>query len=167
MRVNHPEPGELHFKLKITKKGFDNLVQTEHWGDLPHNTSTIMYFGLKEPNSDAKSFSSLSSRSLYDELSYASVSNRFSEVKEKRAFYHKLEKAKANNEKAFFQIDNTFYLANSTGWIKLHSDKDLVSINDTQIIPANQLNATISRKNIIGMTPLEPTMVAQFAVHTR
>jgi len=162
------ESGKLTFKLKIEKEGFRSLHQHENWADLPGGMRGIMYFGLQAVNTDkVKPFSTLSIQSSSSkDLSYQNVLNQFLKVKEDRTFLNMLRTAIADNEKVFLQIEGKYYLVNNTGWIQLQSETDLVSIDNSHILPANQLNAVLKRKDIKGMTPLDTNKDAVYAIYT-
>jgi hypothetical protein len=164
IKFNYAKSGELYFKLKIVKKGFQSLTQNEHWGKLG-DTKGILYFGLKESGSSAKSFSSLADGNTND-LGYNSVLKGFDKVKKDRDFDHKLESARAGNENVLVQVDGKYYIVDSNGWIELHSDKDLVSIDNKRVVQADKLNTTIKRKDIKGMTPIDSKEV-KFLISTK
>jgi hypothetical protein len=54
----------------------------------------------------------------------------------------------------------------SNGWIALNSDKDLVSIDNKQVVSADKLNSIVKRKNIKGMTPVD-SKDAKFLIRTK
>jgi hypothetical protein len=166
IQLNYAKSGELYFAVKIVKNGFKDFVQHEHWGDLG-DTKSIMYFGLKESGSRASSFSSFGdTHTGNNDLSYDNVSRHFDKVRKEKDFNDKLAHAKAGNEDVLVQIDNIFYITDKTGWIKLNSDKDLVVIDDQQVLSADKLNAAIKRSAIKWMTPLDGKK-AQFGVYTK
>jgi hypothetical protein len=55
--IKYMMSGNIHFKLKIIKQGYQAFLQREHWGDLSGNIKNILYFGLKESKSKFKPFS--------------------------------------------------------------------------------------------------------------
>lgn len=166
IHFSYTKTGEIYFKLKIVKDGFQNFTQSEHWGNL-NNPKNIMYFGLRASQATATSFASFAdNRSSVSDLGYNSVLNYFSKVKEEKEFNDQLTQAKAGNEKVLVQISGKFYIIDSNGWIQINSDKDAILINDKQVLIADQLNATIKRKDVKWMTPIDSKQ-ARFAIHTR
>ena len=164
--INYTKSGEMYFQVKIVKQGFQRFVQHEHWGNLG-DTKNIMYFGLKALHSNIKSFATFADGPLNnDALGYDNVLHQFSKVKEQKAFNDKLSNAKSGNEDVFVRIDDQLYIADNTGWIHINSEKDLISINDQQMLTADKLNSRIKRKDIKGMTPLDKKE-AKFAVYTK
>ena len=156
--------GEMRFKLKIIKKGYNNIMQSEHWGSLPGNTKALMYFGL-DKGSGSNSFSKLVNKAIGD-LDYHNTLEHFDEVKIARTFDNKLSAAKAGNQDVLVKVDNKFYMVDETGWIAISSDKDSILINKKQLVIADQLNGTIKRKDIMWMTPLNAKNT-KFAVYTK
>jgi hypothetical protein len=98
-------------------------------------------------------------------LSYDNVYNNFNKVRAEKLFNNQLESAKAGNEKVFIQIEGNFYLVNKSGWIRVNSEKAMVSINDEKQLPAHELNAVTKRKQIKWMTPVQGKEEA-FAIYT-
>jgi hypothetical protein len=167
IKISYTRSGELDFKLKVVKEGFHDILQHEHWGNLSNGSKNIMYFGLRDTRSKGESLSSLiDPRMNNNDLSYENVLKGFDKVKSQKSFNDKLANAKAGNENVLIQIDGEFYIVDSTGWIKLNSDKDLVSIDDTKVISADKLNSTIKRKDVTWMTPVD-SKEAKFAIHTK
>jgi hypothetical protein len=164
IHFNYTKSGELYFKLKIAKKGFQSFTQNEHWGNLG-DTKSILYFGLKESGSRGKSFSSLANGNTND-LTYPNVLKGFDKVKNDNDFNQKLENAKAGNENVLVQVDGKYYIVDSNGWIEIPSDKEMVSIDNKQVIAADKLNTTIKRKDVKGMTPVN-SKEAKFAIRTK
>jgi hypothetical protein len=166
VRISYGKSGEMYFKVKIVKEGFHDFVQNEHWGDLG-DTRKIMYFGLKASHSNVSSFSTFGdSGSNSNDLSYDGVISHFDKVKAQKDFNDKLENVKAGNEDVLVQIDGSFYIVDNSGWIKLNTDKDLVSVDDRQMLTADKLNSSIKRKDVKWMTPLDKKG-AKFAIYTR
>lgn len=164
--IKYNKSGEIYFKLKIVKEGFKAFVQNEHWGNLTDGTKHIMYFGLRAFNSDAETFATFANSSNNSDLGYDNVFANFHKVKEQKEFNDKLANAKAGNQNVLITIDGKFYMVDSSGWIQIDSDKDLISIDGKQVLAADKLNATIKRKDIKGMTPIEGKG-AKFAVYTK
>ena len=164
---NCNETGEIHFKLKIKKQGYNMLSDNEHWGDLGDAIQMIMYFGLKPEQSTVASFSDFADKSFDTSmLDYETVAKGFEKVKAEQSFEKKLSDAEKGNENVFFKINDAYFIAGNGSWIKLHSDKDIVSINKKQHVAASDLNKLIKRKNINGMTPVQ-TPNAQFEIDTK
>jgi hypothetical protein len=164
VRIAYTKTGEMYFGLKIEKKGFQTIHQNEHWGDLA-SAQNVMYFGLKPSHSGGKSFSGFADNGRSD-LSYTNVAAHFGKVKEQVDFNGKLDHAKAENDDVLIRIDGKLYIVDSSGWIKIDSDKDLILINDDQVLTADKLNATIKRKDIKWMSPID-SKKAKFAIHTK
>lgn len=164
--INYAKSGEMYFKVKIEKQGFQNLEHSEHWGNLG-DTKTIMYFGLKASHSDAKPFSSFGGNTpIKDDLGYENVLHHFDKVKLEKEFNDKLATSKAGNENVLIKIDDQFYIVDRTGWIKINSEKDPISIDGERVLTADKLNSTIKRKDVKGMTPLD-SKEAKFAIYTK
>jgi hypothetical protein len=157
--IHYDKAGEIFFKLRVVKKGFRSSTQNEHWGNM-------MYFGLQQKGSKIESFSSLNAVSPKGSLEYADVLNGFSSLKERRGFDNQLAHAKRGNQKIFVTIEDTPYLVNNTGWIKLSSSEDNILVDDKRVIPANKLNGAIKRSKIKWMSPITDSR-AVFAIHTR
>jgi hypothetical protein len=164
--LSYPAPGEMKFKIKISKKGYDSIIQSEHWGNLPNGPKALMYFGLDKTGSSASnSFSKLVNNSVGD-LEYDDVLRNFEKIKTGKTFDDKLSKAKASNQNVLIKVDDKFYIVDKTGWIALSSNKDSILINKKQLVIADQLNCAIKRKNIKWMTPLNSTNT-KFAIYTK
>jgi len=144
--------GEMRFKLKIIKKGYNNIIQSEHWGNLPGNTKALMYFGL-DKGSGSNSFSKLVNKAIGD-LDYYNTLEHFDQVKIARTFDNKLSAAKAGNQDVLVKVDDKFYIVDETGWIAITSDRDSILINKKQLVIADKINGIVKRKNIKWMTPL-------------
>ena len=155
--------GEIHFGLALKKKGYVPQIQKEHWGNLTGEVKSTFYFGLQKKGSELPQFSELITNG--HNLSYKGVLKHFPSIKDKVVFNKKLHAAKKGNQLVVITIDNTNYLVNDFGWIKLNSTKDLISINNNKPVPASDLNNVIKRKQITGMTPLKNTN-AKYAVYT-
>lgn len=164
--LNFSADGEMKFKLKISKKGYNNIIQSEHWGNLSNGIKALMYFGLdKTGTSASNSFSKLVNNSVTD-LGYGNVLKNFDSVKTGKTFDDKLSEAKAGNQDVLIKIDNKLYIIDKTGWIAISSAKDSILINKKQLIIADQLNSTIKRKDIKSMTPLNAKNT-RFAIYTK
>ena len=164
--IDDSKSGDIYFGIKIVKQGYQNFVQNEHWGNLD-NPQNIMYFGLKPTHSASKPFASFaSSRSINNNLSYNNVLSNFEKVKKEKDFNDKLDKAKAGNDNVLISIDDQLYIVDNTGWIRINSAKDFISINNAQVLTADQLNSSIRRKDIKGMTPVD-FKEAKFAIYTK
>jgi len=156
--------GEMKFKLKIIKKGYNNIMQSEHWGNLPGNTKALMYFGL-DKGSGSNSFSKLVNKAIGD-LDYHNTLEHFDEVKIARTFDNKLSAAKAGNQGVLVKVDDKFYIVDETGWIAITSDKDSILINKKQLVIADKINGIVKRKNIKWMTPLDAKNT-KLAIYTK
>lgn len=152
-KINYPGNGAVHFKIKVEKTGYKSFIQTENWGDVGNHIRSTYYFGIvKKDNRLANSFSEMTSDK---DSSFDSVLSGFSAIKEKVDFKNKLEAAKNNNQKVFFQIGAEYYLINNGGWLKVSSPDDRIAIDKNRIIKASELNSIIKRKQIKGMSPSE------------
>ncbi|WP_121808108.1 peptidase associated/transthyretin-like domain-containing protein [Mucilaginibacter kameinonensis] len=158
--------GEMKFKLKISKKGYNTIVQSEHWGSLSNGANALMYFGLdKAGASGSDSFSKLVNNSVTD-LGYGNVLKNFDSVKAGKTFADKLTEAKAGNQDVLIKIDDKLYIVDKSGWIAISSAKDSILINKKQLVIADHLNSTIKRKDIKSMTPLN-LKNTKFAIYTK
>lgn len=157
--------GEMKFKLKISKKGFDNIIQSEHWGNLPDGTKALMYFGLDKTGSASNSFSKLVNNAAGD-LGYGNVLKNFDQVKAARTFDGKLSAAKADNQNVLVKVDDKFYIVDETGWLVINSDKDSILINKKHLVIADKINRAVKRKDIKWMTPLN-VKNTKLAIYTK
>jgi hypothetical protein len=164
--ITYNKPGEMYFKLRIKKTGFSGYIQNEHWGNLANNSNAIMYLGLNPSGYKGKGLSAIPESLKNSDLSYDNVLRSFETVKQKQAFNNQIEAAKAGNQNIFVQVSDAYYIVDNTGWIKLTSAADLVSIDNKQPLAANKLNHVLERKSIKWMTPLEGKD-AKFGVYTR
>lgn len=156
--------GEMRFKLKIIKKGYKDIMQSEHWGNLPGNTQALMYFGL-DKGTGSNSFSKLVNKEIGG-LDYRNTLANFDQIKTARMFDDKLSVAKAGNQDVLVMVDDKFYIVDETGWIAITSDKDSILINNKQLVIADKINSIIKRKNIKWMTPLDAKN-AKLAIYTK
>jgi len=156
--------GEMRFKLKIIKKGYNNIMQSEHWGNLPGDTKALMYFGL-DKGSGSNSFSKLVNKVIGD-LDYHITLEHFDQVKIARTFDNKLSAAKAGNQDVLVKVDDKPYIVNETGWIAISSDKDSILINKKQLVIADKINGIVKRKSIKWMTPLDAKNT-KLAIYTK
>lgn len=164
--LNFPADGEMKFKLKVSKKGYNNIIQSEHWGNLSNGAKALMYFGLdKTGASGSDSFSKLVNNSITD-LGYNNVLKNFDSVKAGKTFDNKLTEAKAGNQDVLIKVDDKLYIVDKTGWIAISSNKDSILINNKQLVIADQLNSTIKRKDVKSMTPLNAKNT-RFAIYTK
>lgn len=164
--ISYDKSGEIFFKLRVVKKGYRPSTQNEHWGNMSDGAKGIMYFGLQQKGSKVESFSSLNAVSPNGSIEYADVVTGFSSLKERRGFDNHLAHAKRANQHVFLVVDDTPYLVNNTGWIKLSSAQDNVLVDDKEVIKAGKLNGAIKRNKIKWMSPIIDSRAA-FAIHTR
>ncbi len=150
--------GEIKFNLKIEKEGYGSVVQHEHWGDLSTNSKAVYYIGLNHNKSRNNSFSEM--ETIISDLSFESVSENFKSASKDIMLEQKIETAKRKNDNVFFEIDNSYYLVNDYGWIKLNAKDDKILMAGGKVIAADQLNAVVKRKNIKGMTPIVSDVAA-------
>lgn len=156
--------GELIFDFSLYKEGYQPLHQKERWGNLPGKIGSSYYFGLKKEGSESKEISELGG--LTTNLSYEAILSQYAPIKARIAFNQKINSIRKNNQQTVIEIDQDYYLINNTGWIKLNSPKELIIINDKKIVPASELNKHVYRNEVTGMTPLEETNKAHFAIYT-
>ena len=148
--------GGMYFGFKVGKDDYLTFSQDENWGIQSSETSAIYYLGISKKKAKASSFS----KHILNpsNLSFNSVLTNFKNIKEnignQMDFDNKLEIAKRGNEDVFISIDENFYIVSDTGWIRLNSKDDLVSIDGKRNISASSLNSFVKRKQIKGMTPL-------------
>lgn len=142
--------GGISFSLMIKGEKYDTIIQKENWGDLPGNQQTVYYFGLKNKNSEDNSFSEMASTSKG--TSYEVVLSEFENVKEKISFNKKMYRALEGNDNVFVKVNNNYFIVSETGWIKLNTEEDLISINNQNGVPANKINAILKRRDIKNMS---------------
>lgn len=152
IKLNYLKREEINFKLKIEKEDYSTLVQREHWGDNLDNPIAVYYIGLQHNQSKRSSFSEMLTN--ISETSFSTVKQNFESVKKEILLEEKIENAKKGNEKVFIEIDDSFYIVNNSGWIRLNTKQDNISINGEKVVPAFQINFLIKRKDVKGMTPI-------------
>lgn len=155
--------GEIYFDFYVNKEGYNPITQKEHWGNLQGNVGSAMYFALQQKKSDATQLTSMITSPK--NLDYETVLTNYDKVEETFKFHKKLEEAKRGNQNVFIPLDGAYYLVND-GWIRIKSKNDLVMVDNKTIVPAFKLNQSIKRNQIIGMTPLEAGLEADFAIYT-
>ena len=165
VKLSIEQSGEMIFSLKIKKGGYHQIIQNEHWGNLSDGAKSMFYFGLKKSGDNTTSFSKLVNGRLSNDLSYANVADNFSNAKAERMFDNKIAEAKAGNQNVLIQVDGAYYIADESGWIKLNSVKDSVSIDNKRVVAADELNAIVKRSDVKGMTPVN-SQKAKFAIYT-
>ena len=163
LEVNAPKAGEIPFNLTVKKDGYTPFVQKEHWGDLQGRLKASLFMGLKKQESNSPVFSDLFPN--IENLRYPTIQQKYNVVKIRLNFEMKLNELKEDNQNIFFEVDDSFYITNSHGWIKINSKSDLISINDDKAVRADRINGYIKRKQITGMTPIT-NQRAQYAVYT-
>ncbi|GEN75799.1 carboxypeptidase-like regulatory domain-containing protein [Chryseobacterium hagamense] len=152
-KINHSGDGPVHFKIRVKKKGYTTFVQTENWGNLGNVIRSTYYFGIIQKDSRAgNSFSEMTSNK---DSSFDSVLSGFRAVKEKLDFKNKLEAAKSNNQKVFFEIGYEYYLINNGGWLKISSPEEPISTDGKRMVRASEINSLVKRSQIKGMTPVD------------
>ena len=157
--------GEVRFRIKIEKKGYSSFTQTEHWADYGNSVSGMYYIGMKAAKSAAgiKAFSEMRPGR---NLSYDSVYEELKHVKDKIRMDNTLEAAKAGNQHIFFTVNSSYYLMSDTGWLKLNSPDELVSIDGQQPVKASAVNLLLKRKQIRRMMPSEDGALS-YELYTR
>ena len=152
-KVNYSGKGAVRFKIKVERKGYKSFIQTENWGNIGNHIRSTYYFGITQKSSRiANAFSEMTSTK---NASFDSVLSGFSAIKEKLDFKNKLEAAKNNNQKVFFEIGSEYYLINNGGWLRISSPEELISIDKNRIVKASEINSLIKKKQIKGMSPSE------------
>jgi len=141
---------DINFMLIVKKAGYRLYTQKEHWANPGSNLQVTYYFGMQTTAGDSKPFSEF----LMNETgnSYDEVKEGFNKVKAKIDFDNKIEKVKAGNDDLFFEIDKNYYLISETGWLKLTSPHDNISINGTKSTRARDINSSVKRSNVKTMT---------------
>ncbi len=148
--------GQIEFTIRIDKTKYKTFVDKERWGDLQGQISFILYFGISSINSDIGTFSTFSNEKIQGEnLSFESVMKGFEDIKSEKKFDDQLSALKKGNENSFFKISNQSYIVSNSGWIKIKSDTENISVDNIKVILANELNSSIKRSDIKGMTPVE------------
>ena len=97
---------------------------------------------------------------------YENVVKGLESIKKEKEFDNQLSALKKENENSLFKISNHLYLVSNSGWIKIESEKDPISLNNKKVIPANQLISTIKRSDIKGMTPVD-SKIARLLIYTK
>lgn len=145
------DKGEVRFRIKIEKKGYSSFIQTEHWADSGNSVSGIYYIGMKavKSTSGIKAFSEMRQGR---NLSYDGMYEGLQPVKDKIRMENMLEAAKADNQDILFTVNGSYYLMSDTGWLKINSPDELVSIDGQQPMKASAINPLLKRKQIRRMT---------------
>ena len=164
IKFNNLAEGEVFFQFTLNKIGYKPFQQKEHWGNLNGKIKSSIVIGLQKKESSSPEFSELFTNT--QDLSYESIQEKLFLIEKQHKFNQKLEDAKNGNQNIYFEIDYTSYLVSNSGWIKINSKNDLISIDDNRNILAFQLNGILERKQITGMTPLEGYEDAFFGVYT-
>lgn len=145
------EIGEITFKIKVKKAGYNSFIQNEHWGNLSGELNATYYFGLKS--------NSLKSTFPFSELftnisnnTYESVKSGLEVVLEKLNFEKKIENLKKGNNHIFFNLDGKFYVVSNTGWIEINSENNHILLNGKKDVLANDLNNLLGRNKIKNMS---------------
>jgi len=165
ININVNDTGDIYFNIRIIKKGFKLFSDKEHWGNLSYTNGVVMYFGMQQEQSNAASFSDFGANKN-SSLNYDNVLSGFENVKSNKEFEKRLAAAKKGNNNILFKIDNEYYIADNTGWIKINSDEDVILINKKKEIAAKALNSVIKRTDIKSMTPINSGS-AKFEIDTR
>lgn len=159
--------GQIEFKLRIEKDKYKMFIDKERWGNLKGYIKFILYLGVSKLNSGVSPFSTFANESIQGgNLSYESVVKGLESIKTKKEFDDQLSELKKGNENSLFKISNHLYIVSNTGWIKIESDKDPISLNNKKVILANQLNSSIKRADIKEMTPVD-SKNARFLIYTK
>lgn len=147
------DKGEVFFKLKVKKEGYEPFIQNEHWGDLSDDINATFYFGIKNKSSkNTKAFSELGLNGKFN--TYEEVSKGIEKISGKIDFDKKIEAAKKDNENVFFQMGNRFFIISDTGWVEIKSGDENILVDNKNSIKAKELNGTVKRSKIKRMTTL-------------
>ncbi len=146
--------GEIDFSFKVEGEKHITLSHKEHWADWPGNREAVYYIGLKEPNSNSHAFSELaaSGSGTSYESALAGVNFVKEKLEENLSFNKKMKLALVGNQDSFIEVDGSYYIVSNTGWIKINSDQDLISVNDKELIKAFKMNSFLERKDIGNMS---------------
>ena len=155
--------GELFFDLAIQKDNYKTLVQKEHWGNLPGKIESLFYFGLKKKASENLELSQLVTKT--PDLSLKTVLSKFPPIKTSFQFEKQLAELRKNNQHVLFEIGGNFYLVNDLSYIKINSKEDPITINNSKVVRASEVNDLIKRSQITGMTPVANDK-SLFAIYT-
>lgn len=142
-KVNCAKEGPISFTMRIEKNGYSSFTQKENWGDLHGTINNIYYFVIKKENDNDRSFSKLISNKK--DISYDAVSLGFKDIVAQVSFQNTIESVKKGNDAVYFKIGDEYYLISNTGWLKLNSPNDNVSINGEKIVVASEINTILSR----------------------
>ena len=152
--INHQDNTEIYFSLIIVgNEGYEVLIQKEHWGDLYGDLQAMYYFGLKKENNPSSSFSKVSL--IENDISYEYIHNQTDEINKEVNLNKAITKSANNNENVFFEVQGKYFIVSNTGWIKIKSKEDLISVNGVKTVPASELNKLIKRKSITYMSPVD------------
>ncbi|KUG12093.1 hypothetical protein BAZ12_12370 [Elizabethkingia miricola] len=149
-RVKFPvnETGEVLFKLKLEKKGYESFIQNDHWGNYD-NPSGSFYFGMKKDNTESTGFSKITGKGL----NYAGIKAGLDHLKAGRAMQDIINSAKNGNENLILTINGEKYLVTNFNYFKLGSKDKYIMVNDI-IQPIDGLNKTLKRSNIKNLSRL-------------
>lgn len=142
--------GEINFNIKLKKIGYNLYAQKERWENIGSRLSATYYFAMQNSNNKSPAFSELKMGKIN---TYKDVLKGFNEVKQKVDFEDKIENVKLGNNALFFEINQSYYLINETGWLKLNSPNDTILVNGEKGVPANEINFYVKRSNVKKMSP--------------
>ncbi|PUB34546.1 hypothetical protein C8J95_102210 [Elizabethkingia sp. YR214] len=140
--------GEVVFKIKLEKSGYQSFTQNDHWGNLA-NPSGNFCFGMKKNNTKGEAFSKILGRNL----TYAYAKDSVEKIKENRKADDIVNSAKKGNDNLILTIGGEKYLVTNFNYFKLESKDKYIMVNDV-IQPIEGLNNTLKRSNIKNLSRL-------------
>ncbi|MDR2231001.1 MAG: hypothetical protein LBE39_16140 [Flavobacteriaceae bacterium] len=140
--------GEVVFKIKLEKSGYQSFTQNDHWGDLA-NPSGSFCFGMKKNNTEDEAFSKIIGRNL----TYTYAKSSVEQIKENRKADDIINSAKKGNDNLILTINGEKYLVTNFNYFKLGSKDKYIMVNDA-IQPIEGLNNMLKRSNIKNLSRL-------------
>lgn len=140
--------GEVVFKIKLEKSGYQSFTQNDHWSNL-ENPSGSFCFGMKKNNTNGESFSKILGRNL----TYTYAKAGMEQIKENRKADEIVNSAKQGNDHLILNINGEKYLVTNFNYFKLGSRDMYIMINNI-IEPIEGLNNKLKRSNIKNLSRL-------------
>ncbi|CAM3651579.1 hypothetical protein ELOC111193_15140 [Elizabethkingia occulta] len=140
--------GEVVFKIKLEKSGYQSFTQNDHWSNL-ENPSGSFCFGMKKNNTNGESFSKILGRNL----TYTYAKAGMEQIKENRKADEIVNSAKQGNDHLILNINGEKYLVTNFNYFKLGSRDKYIMINNI-IEPIEGLNNKLKRSNIKNLSRL-------------
>lgn len=160
VKLSVPSTGAITFSLLIKGNNYKSLIQNERWGDIPGNQEAVYFFAMGIEKRANMSFTELNQN--VNGRAYEDIAKEFKEIKKQIHFDKKMQAEIEKSQNVFLEIDGVCYIVSDTGWIQLTSKNDLISINDTEGVPAFKVNALIKREEIKNMTTSNSPKAAVF-----